>query len=163
NLEDLHARVQRGAYRAQPSRRVYIPKPVSAPASIWLSRLNSTAHTIAVYASQPPSPTTTQHSLPGARYGLPEPVFHRQDRASLLAHKKSKKIQARFLGLAWSGLVSAWRNFGLRRSASWHDNVGSSVAAFAPNTQESLAELPPTGRGGRPLRRRHRSTNAFSI
>jgi group II intron reverse transcriptase/maturase len=27
NLEDLHARVQRGAYRAQPSRRVYIPKP----------------------------------------------------------------------------------------------------------------------------------------
>ena len=27
NLEDLHARVQRGAYRAQPSWRVYIPKP----------------------------------------------------------------------------------------------------------------------------------------
>jgi RNA-directed DNA polymerase len=26
-LEDLHARVQRGAYRAQPSRRVHIPKP----------------------------------------------------------------------------------------------------------------------------------------
>jgi RNA-directed DNA polymerase len=27
NLEDLHARVHRGAYRAQPSRRTYIPKP----------------------------------------------------------------------------------------------------------------------------------------
>lgn len=27
NLEDLHARVHRGAYRPQPSRRVYIPKP----------------------------------------------------------------------------------------------------------------------------------------
>jgi len=27
NLEDLHHRVQRGAYRALPSRRVYIPKP----------------------------------------------------------------------------------------------------------------------------------------
>jgi group II intron reverse transcriptase/maturase len=27
NLEDLHARLQRGAYRALPSRRVYIPKP----------------------------------------------------------------------------------------------------------------------------------------
>src|ERR1700731_3168044 len=27
NLEDLHARVHRGAYRAQPSRRGYIPKP----------------------------------------------------------------------------------------------------------------------------------------
>ncbi|MBV9726929.1 MAG: group II intron reverse transcriptase/maturase, partial [Gammaproteobacteria bacterium] len=27
NLEELHARLQRGAYRALPSRRVYIPKP----------------------------------------------------------------------------------------------------------------------------------------
>ena len=27
NLEDLHARVHRGAYRAKPSRRQYIPKP----------------------------------------------------------------------------------------------------------------------------------------
>jgi len=27
NLRDLHARVQRGAYRAMPSRRVFIPKP----------------------------------------------------------------------------------------------------------------------------------------
>ena len=27
NLADLHARLHRGAYRAQPSRRVYIPKP----------------------------------------------------------------------------------------------------------------------------------------
>jgi group II intron reverse transcriptase/maturase len=27
NLKDLHARVHRGAYRARPSRRVYIPKP----------------------------------------------------------------------------------------------------------------------------------------
>ena len=27
NIEDLHARVHRGAYRAQPSRRVFIPKP----------------------------------------------------------------------------------------------------------------------------------------
>src|SRR5260370_39779556 len=44
----------------------------------------STAHpTIAVYASHPPSPATTQHSLPGARYGLPAPVSHRQDNASL--------------------------------------------------------------------------------
>jgi len=27
NLVDLHARVQRGAYRARPARRVFIPKP----------------------------------------------------------------------------------------------------------------------------------------
>src|SRR6266568_8049923 len=55
---------------------------VSASAEFWFSRLNRTPHTITVYASQPPSPATTQHSLPGARYGLPGPVFHRQDHAS---------------------------------------------------------------------------------
>jgi len=27
NLQDLHSRVHRGAYRAQPSRRKYLPKP----------------------------------------------------------------------------------------------------------------------------------------
>src|ERR1700694_5474315 len=27
NLQDLHARVARGAYRAMPSRRVFVPKP----------------------------------------------------------------------------------------------------------------------------------------
>ena len=56
---------------------------VSASASFCLSRLNSSPHRIAVYASQPPSPTATQHSLPGGRYPLPEPDLHRQDRASL--------------------------------------------------------------------------------
>src|SRR5712691_12601486 len=62
----------------------------SASARLWFSRLNSTPHTIAVYASHPPSPATTQHSLPGARYGLPGPVSHRQDHASsCLAHKQS--------------------------------------------------------------------------
>jgi hypothetical protein len=55
---------------------------VSASAYFEISWLNSTPHCIAVYASQPSSPTTTQHSLPGARYGLPAPVFHRLDRAS---------------------------------------------------------------------------------
>jgi hypothetical protein len=35
-----------------------------------------------VYASRAPSPTHAQHSLPGARYGLPAPVFHRLDHAS---------------------------------------------------------------------------------
>jgi hypothetical protein len=64
---------------------------VSASANFELSRLNSTPHRIAVYASCPPSPTTTQHSLAGARYGLPAPVFHRLDRASFLAHKQSRR------------------------------------------------------------------------
>ena len=65
----------------------------SAPAMFWLSRLNSPPHAIVVYASHPPSPTTAQHSLPGASYGLPGPDFHRLDNASLLAHSKSKEIQ----------------------------------------------------------------------
>src|SRR5947207_14484249 len=54
----------------------------SASAGLWLSRLNSTPLTIAVYASHPPSPATTQHSLPRARYGLPGPVSHRLEHAS---------------------------------------------------------------------------------
>jgi len=39
-------------------------------------------HTIAVYASLWSSPSTPQHSLPGGRYPLPGPDFHRLDRAS---------------------------------------------------------------------------------
>src|SRR5882757_10720370 len=54
----------------------------SASANFCLSRLNNPPHRIVVYASHPPLPATTQHSLPGARYGLPGPVFHRLDRAS---------------------------------------------------------------------------------
>jgi len=38
-LEDLHARVQRGAYRAQPSRRVFIPKPDGRERPIAVSAL----------------------------------------------------------------------------------------------------------------------------
>src|SRR5215813_9314093 len=38
---------------------------VSASAMLPLSWLNPPPHPITVYASHPPSPTTTQHSLPG--------------------------------------------------------------------------------------------------
>jgi hypothetical protein len=42
---------------------------------------------MAVYASQPLSPVTTQHSLSSGRYSLLEPDFRRLDRTSLrLAH-----------------------------------------------------------------------------
>src|SRR5271166_5454734 len=58
----------------------------SAPATLFLSWLNPTPRKIAVYASPWSSPSTTQHSLPGGRYSLPGPDFHRLDRASLLAH-----------------------------------------------------------------------------
>src|SRR5262249_36310430 len=43
---------------------------------------NPTPHAIAVYASQPTSPLTTQHSLPSGRYSLLGPDFHRLDRTS---------------------------------------------------------------------------------
>src|SRR5450830_761537 len=49
---------------------------------IAISKLTPTTHTIAVYASPWPSPDTTQHSLPGGRYPLPGPDFHRLDHAS---------------------------------------------------------------------------------
>src|SRR3954447_23275284 len=54
----------------------------SAPATSRFSWLNPTPHTIAVYASLWSSPSTAQHSLPGGRYPLPGPDFHRLDRAS---------------------------------------------------------------------------------
>src|ERR1700731_2477152 len=47
-----------------------------------LSWLNPTPHAIAVYASQPPSPVATQHSLPSGRYSLLGPDLHRLDRTS---------------------------------------------------------------------------------
>jgi hypothetical protein len=45
NLEDLHARVQRGAYRALPSRRVYIPKPDGRQRPRPTSRVRSSSAT----------------------------------------------------------------------------------------------------------------------
>jgi hypothetical protein len=54
----------------------------SAPALSFISWLDPTPHKIAVYASPWSSPSTTQHSLPGGRYPLPGPDFHRLDHAS---------------------------------------------------------------------------------
>ena len=65
------------------------------PCDINLSRLNPTPHAIAVYASQPLSPVTTQHSLPSGRYSLLGPDFHRLDRTSLrLAHSFNDLVGA---------------------------------------------------------------------
>src|SRR3954470_18545881 len=52
------------------------------PCDIGISWLNPTPHKIAVYASPWSSPSTPQHSLPGGRYPLPGPDFHRLERAS---------------------------------------------------------------------------------
>src|SRR4029450_1332657 len=60
-----------------------------------LSWLNPTPHAIAVYASQPTSPLTTQHSLPSGRYSLLGPDFHRLDRTSFcLAHSLDHLVGA---------------------------------------------------------------------
>src|SRR5271165_5436172 len=58
----------------------------SASVTLTISWLNSPPRTIAVYASSPPSPTDTQHSLPGGRCPLPGPDFYRLELASFLAH-----------------------------------------------------------------------------
>src|SRR5436189_2369969 len=60
-----------------------------------LSWLNPTPHAIAVYASQPLSPVTPQHSLPSGRYSLLGPDFRRLDRTSLrLAHSLDHLVGA---------------------------------------------------------------------
>ena len=62
----------------------------SAPATSRISWLNPTPHKIAVYASPWSSPSTPQHSLPGGRYPLPGPDFHRLERASFAwAHRST--------------------------------------------------------------------------
>src|SRR5512133_1255606 len=60
-----------------------------------LSWLNPTPHAIAVYASRPPSPGVTQHSLPSGRYSLLGPDFHRLDRTSFAWRTHSITSSAR--------------------------------------------------------------------
>jgi hypothetical protein len=63
--------------------------------TLELSRLNVPPDEIVVYASRAPSPAHAQHSLPGARYGLPAPVFHRLGHASLPGAQANSLIGAR--------------------------------------------------------------------
>src|ERR1700756_4688637 len=65
-----------------------------------LSWLNPTPHAIAVYASQPTLPLTTQHSLPSGRYSLLGPDFHRLDRTSFAwrTHSITLSVRASSVG-----------------------------------------------------------------
>src|ERR1035437_5866682 len=68
NLTDLHARVHRGAYRARPSRRVYIPKPDGRLRPLGVGRVGR-AHCCARPPSEPcerVSPHTAQASPGGS-------------------------------------------------------------------------------------------------
>jgi hypothetical protein len=71
----------------------------SAPATSRISWLNPTPQMITVYASPWSSPSPTQHSLPGGRYPLPGPDFHRLDRASFAwrtaNHSSAFRVQVR--------------------------------------------------------------------
>src|SRR5262245_9591172 len=99
-----------------------------------LSWLNPTPHAIAVYASQPPSPVATQHSLPSGRYSLLGPDFHRLDHTSF-----------------------AWRTHSITSSASNCIELGTSMpsalAACKLMTNSNLVDC-ATGRsvGFSPLR-----------
>ena len=127
----------------------------SASAVLWLSRLNSTPHTIAVYASHPPSPATTQHSLPGARYGLPGPVSHRQDHASFPGAQAIHSFFARRDGLLRGACHRA-----RIRATRWL--AMTSKHTFTPSPREApepLINLPPkegVGNAGCPLHPRPR-------
>jgi hypothetical protein len=71
----------RGSRHLLPRRLCY-----QAAATPYLDRTftgwNTPACPGALYASHPPSPATTQHSLRGGRYPLPRPDFHRLEHAS---------------------------------------------------------------------------------
>ena len=61
---------------------------------------------LAVYASRPPSPTTPQHSLPGGRYSLPGPDFHRLDRASFAWRTQTpSETSTTAHGCSWTTVV----------------------------------------------------------
>src|ERR1035437_6817013 len=71
NLTDLHARVHRGAYRARPSRRVYMPKPDGRLRPLGVGRVGR-AHCCARPPSEPcerVSPHTAQASPGGSWAG----------------------------------------------------------------------------------------------
>ena len=81
----------------------------SARAVFPISRLNVAPHTIAVYASPAASPPPTQHSLPGGRYPLPGPDFHRLDTASFPG-----ALDVLIIGAGASGAAAAWSLAGTR-------------------------------------------------
>src|SRR5271165_7060120 len=73
----------------------------SASVTLTISWLNSPPRTIAVYASSPPSPTDTHHSLPGGRCPLPGPDFHRLELASFLAHPSTSSLPRKQIIPEW--------------------------------------------------------------
>src|SRR5215813_12480594 len=97
-----------------------------------LSWLNPTPHAIAVYASQPTSPLTTQHSLPSGRYPLLGPDFHRLDRTSFAWRTHSITSSARASRVAGMSRPSAFAAFRLITSSPCrlHDGQVRRLSTF---------------------------------
>src|SRR5215831_7968722 len=110
-----------------------------------LSWLNPTPHAIAVYASQPPSPVATQHSLPSGRYPLLGPDFHRLDRTSFSwrTHSMTSLVlsvaNAFSATAAFSGDQSGMRDPSLNPSD--FTRLASSCAVFLPKPFEASSSL----------------------
>src|SRR6185312_4094523 len=97
-----------------------------------LSWLNPTPHAIAVYASQPTSPLTTQHSLPSGRYSLLGPDFHRLDRTSFAWRTHSITSSARASSVGGISRPSAFAVLRLITSSYLVGACTGKSAGFSP-------------------------------
>src|ERR1700756_5450099 len=104
----------------------------SAPATSDLSWLNPTPHAIAVYASQPTSPLTTQHSLPSGRYSLLGPDFHRLDRTSFAWRTHSITSSAIASSVGGTVTPSAFAVLRLITSSNFAACTTGRSAGFSP-------------------------------
>src|ERR1700757_4034373 len=97
-----------------------------------LSWLNPTPHAIAVYASQPTSPLTTQHSLPSGRYSLLGPDFHRLDRTSFAWRTHSITWSARASRVGGTSRPRVLAVWALMTSSNFDVCTTGSSAGLAP-------------------------------
>src|ERR1700745_3321658 len=104
----------------------------SDPAISDLSWPNPTPHAIAVYASQPTSPLTTQHSLPSGRYSLLGPDFHRLDRNSFAWRTHSNTSSARASSVGGISSPSALAVLTLITSSNLVDRWIGRSPGFSP-------------------------------
>src|SRR5712672_755748 len=105
-----------------------------------LSWLNPTPHAIAVYASRPPSPVATQHSLPSGRYSLLGPDFHRLDRTSFTWRTHSIRSSARAMSVGCSpNQTSRRRPLSRRDGSELRRFIGKGRHDFVRETTQALA------------------------
>src|SRR5882762_5097224 len=97
-----------------------------------LSWLNPTPHAIAVYASRPPSPVATQHSLPSGRYSLLGPDFHRLDRTSFTWRTHSITSSARASSVGGTSRPRALAVLRLITSSNLLDCTTGKSEGFVP-------------------------------